>query len=525
MQTISKARQVAKEKSTASQPHLPKRFQTCVALFVAGAFLALSAPGFEQWYLAWFGLVPLLAGIFLAKSHKHAVINAMIFGAGYTLLYTHFILSLQPFMGIGGPQFIVPTRYFYWLFAGLHQSLFFGIFAFLAYSLPQVSRISFEKSPLRWLFLMSLAIPFLWVLTHNKLGAQICIFGIPWTLLEYSQYKQIPLLQCASLIGGIGIGGIIVLFNLIIFASLHLVLLAIKGVFARTAARRILVSNVCTLFLLVAIPNIFGLLQLNRQEQKGASGPSTLVSIVQGVGSDLAASTEEEIGRYLNLCRSAPAGICVWPEWALYVDLPNFKPLHASIKRITREEKQSWLIGSNETDNNRSYNVACAFNSSGKFLEPTYRKQIRVPFGEYVPALFKPFAKLLSPQMRLEPSSGNRSVSYELEGGRASPILCFEVLYPELTAEAVRNGSELVVDLSCITWFTSPVPGQHLIAASALRAVETSRYLVYATSTGPSAILAPSGRIVVQTPFAKSLLISRLVTFRNVITPFMQWYR
>ena len=505
----------------------PKRSSAALGLFVAGMVLALSAPEFGQWYLAWVGLVPLLAGIFFAKTAVRAATNSILFGAGYALVYALFMFSLQPFMGIGGSRFIFPTILFYWLLCGLHQSLFFGLFGFIAHLIPRTLRLSLPQNPLKWQLLAGLTLPVLWVLIHNKLAAQPCILGIPWMVLEYSQYKQTQFIQCASLIGGIGIGGMIVLANLLAFSIICSLYRVLKGELSSREARLVTFGSACLLFLIFAIPNLFGSVQLASKNTKFAEERSTFVSIVQGVGAERAAKPEAEISRYLKLSRSAPSGICAWPEWALAVDLPNFAALHPHLKRITMEEKQSWLIGSNEMDagSKRSYNVACAFNSQGEFLQPVYRKQIRVPFGEYVPPALKPFAGLFLPQAKFEASSGQQSISYDLEGGTVSPLLCLEILYPELSAASVRDGAQMLIDLSCITWFSSPAPGRQLIAASVFRALETSRFVVYATSTGPSAFVDDNGRIVVQTPFNKSLLISRDVSFRNVLTEFVKWYR
>ena len=76
---------------------LPNR----AASLVCGALLGLSAPGFEQWYLPWFGMIPLLYFTVTAKSPWLAGVRGFYFGTGFNLVYTCWYLFFRSMYGTG----------------------------------------------------------------------------------------------------------------------------------------------------------------------------------------------------------------------------------------------------------------------------------------------------------------------------------------------------------------------------------------------------------------------------------------
>ena len=114
-----------------------------------------------------------------------------------------------------------------------------------------------------------------------------------------------------------------------------------------------------------------------------------------------------------------------------------------------------------------------------------------------------PWLKQLEPQGRRRFAPGTEvSVStspmqrangtpYTLEVAR--PLICYEDTIPGLSREAVKEGANLLVNLTYDTWFGRTVaPEQHHLIA-AFRAVENGRYLVRATNSGFSAVVDPLG--------------------------------
>jgi apolipoprotein N-acyltransferase len=100
--------------------------------------------------------------------------------------------------------------------------------------------------------------------------------------------------------------------------------------------------------------------------------------------------------------------------------------------------------------------------------------------------------------------------------------ICHEVLFPELSASAVRAGAELLVNISNDGWL-DPVTGvasrQHF-AMAAFRAVETRRYLARAATTGISGIIDPYGRVSAALPAGDSGVLHGEVRGRTDLTPY-----
>ncbi|MCC7529706.1 MAG: hypothetical protein IT342_14380, partial [Candidatus Melainabacteria bacterium] len=202
-------------------------YKTLALCIAAGAVLALSAPGFNQWYLAWFALSPLFLFIYTSKSFLQAAIRGAAFGLGYHLVFLIWYTGIHPlsWIGIDDISSLVITSTCY-LFETCHHTLLVAIFAAIAYAMPVAAsylpvkkntpeKRTPEKNTRRWTFSTYLILPLLWVLCNNKIGNAYDLLGVPWAMLEYTQYKQLPIIQIASIIGGVGLEFLIVLTNVV----------------------------------------------------------------------------------------------------------------------------------------------------------------------------------------------------------------------------------------------------------------------------------------------------------------------
>jgi apolipoprotein N-acyltransferase len=87
-------------------------------------------------------------------------------------------------------------------------------------------------------------------------------------------------------------------------------------------------------------------------------------------------------------------------------------------------------------------------------------------------------------------------------------LVCYEVIFPELAREYVRQGSDLLVNITNDAWFgKSSAPWQHL-AMARFRAIENRVWLARAANTGISAFVSPSGRIVQQSDLFETALLT-----------------
>ena len=83
--------------------------------------------------------------------------------------------------------------------------------------------------------------------------------------------------------------------------------------------------------------------------------------------------------------------------------------------------------------------------------------------------------------------------------GAAGVMICNEAMFPDTAAAHVRAGAEYLVNLANDTWVGDPKFAAIVFDTVVLRAVEQRRYLVRASTSGPSAIVDPLGRVTLAT--------------------------
>jgi apolipoprotein N-acyltransferase len=219
----------------------------------------------------------------------------------------------------------------------------------------------------------------------------------------------------------------------------------------------------------------------------------------------------------------AGARIVIWPESTVPLSYSSTDFYRESIESISRERRADIILGSVAEDPQsatRMWNAAFLV-SDGKTIGH-YDKIRLVPFGEYVPlrkALF--FArKLVRAVGEFEFGTRETPLGGELRYG---PAICYEVVFPEITRTQVRNGANVLVTITNDAWYDgTSAPRQHLNQAR-LRAVEDDRWLLRAATTGISALVAPTGRIVKELPMGRQGIIYADVQPRESVTAYVRF--
>lgn len=155
-----------------------------------------------------------------------------------------------------------------------------------------------------------------------------------------------------------------------------------------------------------------------------------------------------------------------------------------------------------------------------------YDKHHLVPFGEFIPPLFKWFTQL----MQIPLGDFNRGAvgqpSLPWHGQRLGPNICYEDLFgEELGARFVDPDAAptIFVNVSNIGWFGNTVAiDQHLLI-SRMRALEFERPMLRATNTGATVIIDHTGAVRAALPrHTRGVLVGR-VEGRSGTTPFAWW--
>ncbi len=511
--------------------------------FLAGMAFALSAPGFDQWYLAWVGMVPLILLCTSSKNKKQAFFRGVTFGAGYHVVYLNWILGLHPMDWLhfhpAFSFFIATGALLGWSF---HQALLVGVFALICHSIPLTGNWLPRRVDNKMHWPALIVIPTIWVLWMSKIGNAHCLLGVPWGMLEYSQYKQLFIIQIASIIGGIGIGFLIAVFNTSI-ASLIATLSSRPGLQAialkspdRAAIQ--VVSIISILIVVFAAGNCRAL---------ESNFPATqTVSILQGdfnfnIFQGMHKGAKSDHVPFLSMISHCPKGLCIGSENALPSDLSQDKSVFKFLNDTAQKRNLDLIFGCVHTewkdlkyiDLARScagyslYNAAFAIAANGKPLSEKYIKRYLVPISEYTPQFFQSAKELMNlPGQWQMPSlvSGKKPVVFNLSCGSVAPLICVECLSPELACASVREGGQLLVTLGDPSFLHDSMVGKQMIALNVLRAVENRRYMVFACNTGPSAIVNPLGHITLLSDQGKEQLLVGKVGFNSRLTPFCQWF-
>ncbi len=490
----------------------------------------MSSPGIDQSYLAWFALAPLLLAVSVSKTKGQAFVRATIFGLGYNLVYMHWVLftQAQAFawtgMASGLPAVMAVLS---WLIFSGQQAFLIGVFGFVARAIPLSAGLLPARISGRLYWPTLITIPLLWVLVVNKIGNGSWLLGIPWPMLEYSQYKQLPLLALCPYIGGIGLEAILVFANVCVACAIatHCNFNALRSIAYKTRPGHIFY---CAMIGLAIVAGISFTLQKQAATGSAALAKTVTVAVVQGNIGMQAPHPRVIVANQVKMACTAPSGLCVWTEWSVPCYLSSRPDVFQKLADIAKSKGQDWLVGTMDKNaRGQVFNTVCALSTQGQVVRPAYYKRFLVPFGEYIPAVFKnsPLNAFLSGSDDENFCPGSDATIFHLRSGDIAPIVCFESISPELVNESVRAGGQIITDLSDLKWFGNCILSDQMLASCVLRAAECNRALVFATNTGPSALIKPSGEIKRLGPRDKSALLVEEMPLENRLTPFCRWYR
>ena len=452
---------------------------------VSGALLALSFPRYGHPAFAWIALVPLLValtgwqgrpGPLPGQPPRRAFLLGLTSGFVYfagTLYWTGTVI--RTFGGIPLPAAVLGV-----VALSLYQGFFPALFALIS------SRL-IARGGLIALFLSAAA----WIATEFFRG--IVFGGFPWVLLGDSQVTVLPVAQLASVLGVYGVSGLVAFINAAI-AYAVLTCGARRAAAVGTAAAVVIgtgawgTARIANGSLTRAgTPIRIGLIQANvPQEDKWKSGEAGRIFTT-----------------YIAMTRDAVkrgAAYVIWPESATPFMFEQDAVGQATLRALAKELRVPILFGSDQEVTQPQpalYNAAFLVAPDGK-TAAVYRKIHLVPWGEFIP--MKRLLFFVSPLVDsfTDFSPGTSMVMLPVGSHLTSTAICYEVVYPSLTRQAVEAGSELLTTITNDAWYGySSAPYQHFALAS-MRAIEQGRYLARAANTGISGVVDPYGRVVQQ---------------------------
>ncbi|MFC1611198.1 apolipoprotein N-acyltransferase [Myxococcota bacterium] len=434
--------------------------------------------GFDQAYLAWICLVPVMWALDdVSLGWGEALLIAWTFG-----LVTH----------LGGYTWITGMLHDFG-----HLPIPLALAGYFLLCLGQGSLLAAWGWSLNRV-VTSLKLPMIWAAPVLMVLAEWLWPALFPSYLSNSQYRQVLFIQTLDLWGPLGLTFIVALASAVVYQTLAWWLRQ-RGHFPRLGW--------VTLILLVIGDIIYGVGSIaDVDDTVGLTDRRLNIGIVQvnmGIyqkDDDPAEGARRHLNQSLEVADQG-ADLIVWPEagynYAIRTSMKN-------VKHIMGELDTPILFGAirldDGDDERRMYNSAFLADGDGH-VRGTYDKIFLLAFGEYLP-LGDWFPSLYDLSLFRHTSRFYRGIHTEslvLDQIRYGVLICYEDILPGFVRRVMEGEPHVLVNLTNDAWFgRSREPTIHL-ALAAFRAVEHRRYLVRATNTGISAFIDPAGRILEQT--------------------------
>jgi apolipoprotein N-acyltransferase len=446
------------------------------AALLAGALPALTFPGLNLEFLAWFGLVPGLLIMRASPSAREAAVRGWWFGAGFVLAAHYWLVpNLGPallLVAVVLGALWIPVAVSVWVLLRPPASAARALAALVVV-------------PSYWLVIE-------WIRSWQALGG-------PWALLGTSQWQHPAVLGLAA------VGGVWLVSFAIVAANTGIVILLTAG---HTAVRAL--GAAATAAMVAAGPAAFALIP--------APHPTSYVTVAlvqPGIVHDprLRVDASERLSAGLG---GRHPDLIVWGESSVAYELSRAPRLLARIRALSAAAGAQILADQDSrTPGGGKSKVAVLVGPRG--IAATYTKTRLVPFGEYIP--FRQqlgwLAKISrAAAVNMTPGSGAKVFPVTTRSGHRMTIgvlICFESAFPDMSRVDTLRGARLIVyQTSDSTFQQSWAPGQHA-SLGAVRAAETGRPVVQAALTGDTVAYDAQGRLLaVMTTAQHGVLIARL---------------
>jgi apolipoprotein N-acyltransferase len=269
-------------------------------------------------------------------------------------------------------------------------------------------------------------------------------------------------------------------------------------------------------------------------DQAGAGQRTATVAAVQGnvpharslpgllrattVTGNHAAATRALAAQVAAGARPAP-DMVIWPENSTDLDPRQYPAIYASIATAVAAINRPVLIGAL---------LQNPLRNTGQLWLPrrgpvaVYAKRQLVPFGEYIP--FRSLLAHVTSLVNLQPvnfTAGRRAVVFRQGAIRLGDVICYEVGFDGLVRSEVTAGANLLAVQSNDATFE--VDGQsgestQQVAMARIQAITSDRAIVYASTTGESAIIAPDGAVLARSGLWQRAVLDTRVPLRSGLT-------
>jgi apolipoprotein N-acyltransferase len=452
-----------------------------VATLASAVLYGLSFPPAALRPLAWVALVPWFTAV-----RRVSLGAALLLSWLWTLVAAYVV----------GDWFPRAVSHYYQQPGVVGLGFFVGVSSLMAAAYYMAFAVAYRVLVRRPGGALPLVVGTAWVAI--EFGRVQLLTGNPWALLGYSQAGLPTLLQVADATGVYGVSFVLAATN----AALAEAWEAHRRPWRERAhAARGLAATGAAVVLLVA----YGAF---RMASAPAGAGAVPVSVVQGnldLGSQwMPEHYGQNLDAYLTLThrslRERKARVVFWPESAMTFFLDAELSYQRAIGALLEPFDAELVAGGPRAGGEEAevyYNSAFLLSPDGRVLA-AYDKEDLLPFAEYFPVDSLDFMRRRFGRVR-EFTGGAPTPPLPTVAGPAGILICNEAMFPALAAARVRAGADYLVNLANDTWLGDPKFAEIMFETVSLRAVEQRRYLVRASTAGPSGIVDPFGRVLART--------------------------
>jgi apolipoprotein N-acyltransferase len=460
-----------------------------LAAFCTGLLCTICFPPFNQSWLCWFALTPLIAAIwFSGQNSKRRWLHNLVLG---------YVAGVVFFTGTFSWLGSLGTLYEnFWLHGlSLLLSIYLALyFAFWSWFVGLIRPRNFLAS---WRNLLTAFLAAAAWVTHEWIRGWL-FTGFGWNGLGVALHNTWPLIQIAEITGVTGLSFVVVFANVIAVTTPIRLFLE-----AKTRQVRPHFDLTLTLAGIVGLLT-FGLYSVqNRPLSKPLHVAAVQADIPQHEKFDpqFSAKIFERFSRLseIALRSSPPPDLLIWPESSMPdpVRDPNTES-NQFVTEFSVSAKTDLLLGTLDVQDRHYYNAALLI-SGGMQQMQIYHKVHLVPFGEYIPLRhsFPLFAAVASKWVPDDFDAGENYTLFRLTNRdvEVAPLICFEDTIGDLARQFVLRGATLLVDVTNDAWFLRSAGSRQHLANAIFRCVETRRPMARAANTGVTCFVNEFGRV------------------------------
>ena len=470
-----------------------------LAAILSGLLCTLCFPPFDQSWLCWFALTPLIVAVwFSGRNSKLRWLRNLLLGYVAGVVFFTATFSWLGSLGVLYQNFWLRGLS---LLLAVYLGVYFALWSWFVGLIRLRHGYGGQVAPHNFLaswrnLLLAFLAASAWTAHEWVRGWLFGGFG--WNGLGVSLHNTWPLIQIAEFTGVTGLSFVVVFANIIAVTTPVRLYLE-----AKTRQVRPHFDLTLTLAGLVGLL-AFGLYSAQNRpytEPLRVAAVQADVPQQEKFDPEFSAQIFERFQRLseIALHSNPPPALLIWPESSM--PDPVRDPATESndfVTELSASSKTDLLLGTLDVENGKDYNAAVLISGATQEMQ-VYWKGHLVPFGEYVPLRhsFPLFAAVAKEWVPGDFSAGKRYTLFRLTNGDAqiAPLICFEDTIGDLTRQFVIRGANLLVNITNDAWFLDSAGSQQHLTNAIFRCVETRRPMVRAANTGVTCLVNQLGRV------------------------------